>query len=170
MGLIKHAIDAPFSSAWVTRVGKLILNFGVLELETHLWLVQLSEAPEKIPQFTKLWFSDRVRLIQEFAEKRAYSDDWKSKSLELWNEALNHAKFRNHIAHSPLAFGWNGESEKGEPDFIGVVNLQRRDATQNPLASKDEMDGAINAVVSLATRLAALRSEWCSVRDAKDVP
>ncbi|MDO8706772.1 MAG: hypothetical protein Q7J84_17720 [Sulfuricaulis sp.] len=167
MSRIKHAIDAPFSAAWIARVGKLILNFGVLELETYLWLVQLSEAPKKIPEFSKLPFAQRVEKIMEFVKSRAYSENWKAEAQKCWNEALDQAKFRNRIAHSPLTFGWNQEAEEGEPDFIGIVDLQRRDSSQNALASKAEMDGVINSIVSLATRLANLRTVWCSIRDAR---
>lgn len=103
----------------------------------------------------------------EFVECRGYSDNWKAEALKCWNESLDHAKFRNRIAHNPLMFGWNKEVEEGEPDFIGIINLQRRDSSQEPLASKSEMDGVINSIVSLATRFANLRTEWCSIRDAK---
>lgn len=167
MSRIKHAIDPPFSAAWIARVGKLILNFGVLEFETYLWLVELSEAPERIPKFRELWFAERVEQIMEFVKRRAYSENWKVEAQKCWNEALDQAKFRNRIAHSPLTFGWNTEAEVGEPDFIGIVDLQRRDSSQNALASKAEMVGVINSIVSLATRLANLRTDWCSIRDAK---
>ena len=167
MSRIKHAVDAPFSTAWVARVGKLILNFGVLELETYLWLVQLSEAPDRITEFSRSQFADRVKEIKTFIESRAYSDNWKNEALKGWDEALDQAKFRNRIAHSPLTFGWNNQAEEGEPDFIGIIDLKRRDANQNPLASKGEMDRVINSIVSLATQLANLRAEWCSIRDAK---
>jgi hypothetical protein len=167
MSRIKHAINAPYSTPWIERVGKLILNFGVLELETHLWLVQLSEDPERIPEFASKPFADRVKKIITFVEKRAYSDLWKVEVLKAWEKAREHAKFRNRIAHSPLTFGWTGGVEKGEPDFIGVIDLQRRDANQNALASKAEMDAAINSIVSLASRLAKLRVDWCAIRDAK---
>ncbi len=167
MSRIKHAIDAPYSTAWIARVGKLILNFGVLELETYLWLVQLSEAPEKLPEFSKLRFAQRVEKLMGLAKDRAYSPNWEAEAQKCWNETLDQAKFRNRIAHSPLTFGWNKEAEEGEPDFIGIVDLQRRDASQNALASKAEMDGVINSVVSLATRLSSLRTDWCSIRDAR---
>ncbi len=167
MSRIKHAIDVPFSAAWIARVGKLILNFGVLELETNLWLVQLSEAPEKLPEFSKLPFAQRVEKIMEFVESRAYSENWKAAAQKCWKETLDQATFRNRIAHSPLTFGWNKKAEVGEPDFIGIFDLQQRDSSQNALASKAEMDGVINFIVSLATRLANLRTDWCSIRDAR---
>ncbi|MDZ4853304.1 MAG: hypothetical protein SGJ26_00320 [Nitrospirota bacterium] len=167
MGRIKHAIDPPLSTAWIARVGKLILNFGVLELETYLWLVQLSEDTEKLPEFSKLRFAQRVEKLMELAKKRAYSEIWEAEAQKFWNEALDLAKFRNRIAHSPLTFGWNKEAEEGEPDFIGIVDLQRRDSSQNALASKAEMDGVINSIVSLATQLSNLRIDWCAIRDSR---
>ena len=167
MSRFKHAINAPFSTAWVERVGKLILNFGVLELETYLWLVQLSEAPDRLPEFATKRFATRVKEVIAFVESHAYSHDWKTVAVKGWNDTLEHAKFRNRIAHSPLTFGWTGGVEEGEPDFIGVIDLQRRDVSQNALVSKGEMDQTIDSIVSLASRLATLRTDWCATRDAK---
>jgi len=167
MNRIKHAIVRPLSAVWITRVGKLIINFGALEFETYLWLVQLSEAPEKFPEFSKLRFTQRVEKIMGFVKSRGYSENWKVETQKCWGEALDKAKFRNRIAHSPLTFGWNKEPEEGWPDFIGIVDLQQRDSSQNALASKAEMDGAINSIVSLATKLVNLRTDWCSIRDSR---
>jgi hypothetical protein len=167
MSSIKHAINPSFSPAWIGRVGKLILNFGVLELETYLWFIQLSERPDRIPEFTTKKFADRVQEIIGFVKNHAHSEEWKNNALEAWEEALHHAKFRNRIAHSPLVFGWTGRVEEGEPDFIGVVDLQRRDLSQTALASKGKMDAVINSIVSLATRLSIMRQDWCAIRDAK---
>ncbi|MGH9364195.1 MAG: hypothetical protein ACRD1B_02875, partial [Thermoanaerobaculia bacterium] len=150
MSRFKHAIDVPFSAAWVKRVGKLILNFGALEFETYLWLVQLSEAPDRIPEFATKRFATRVKEIMAFVESRAYSDDWKAEALKVWNDSLEHARFRNRIAHSPLTFSWTKGVEEGEPDFIGVIDLQRHDLSQTALVSKSEMDQVIDSIVSLA--------------------
>ncbi len=167
MSRFKYAIDAPFSTAWVERVGKLILNFGALELETYLWLVQLSEAPERIPEFATRRFSMRVNEIKAFVERRAYSEDWKREALVGWDQALEHAKLRNRIAHSPLTFGWTKGVEEGEPDFIGVIDLQRRDINKEALVTKSEMDQVTTSIVALASRVATLRTEWCAIRDEK---
>jgi len=167
MGLFKHKINPPFSITWAERVGKLILNFGGLELETLLWLVQFSEAPDRVSEYSKMRFALRVKAIMNFAEARAYSDDWRVRSLEFWHEALAQAKIRNRIAHSPLTFWWDKEVEDGEPDFIGVIDLQGGKPSENPLISKSELDQAINSIVSLQSRLETLRTEWCSIRDSK---
>jgi len=149
-------------------VGKLVINFGVLEFETYLWLVQLSESPERIPEFTKLRFGQRVKKITDYIESRSYSDTWKEESQKCWIEASERAKFRNKIVHNPLTFGWSGEREEGEPDFIGIPDLQRPGSSPNPLVSKTEMNEVINSIVSLVTKLKDLRIEWCSIRDAMD--
>ena len=167
MRRIKHAINSPFTDAWLPRVGKLILNFGVLECETYLWLLMLSESPVKIPDFVEWKFAKRVARIMKFVREGPCSENWKVEAQRCWNEAVEQATFRNRIAHNPLAFGWNTKAEVGEPDFIGIVNLKRRDSSQKALASKAEMDGVIDSIVSLATRLANLRTEWCSIRDEK---
>lgn len=43
MARIKYATDSSHAKVWAEPVGKLILNFAGLELESLLWLVQMSE-------------------------------------------------------------------------------------------------------------------------------
>jgi hypothetical protein len=45
MGRISYRTDAAFTQAWVTRIGRLILNFAGLEFESYMWLLHLSEQP-----------------------------------------------------------------------------------------------------------------------------
>ncbi len=72
MSRLKYITDLPFSASWISRIGKLILNFGALEFETYLWLVQISEDPERIPEFSKLQFAHRVKKIMKFVKSPAW--------------------------------------------------------------------------------------------------
>lgn len=170
MSRLKQSVNPPYSDIWISRVGKLILNFSVLEFESNLWLVQFSEDPGRIEEFAKMRFASRVKETTLFIENRAFSDVWKAEALICWNQALDLAKFRNRIAHNPLTFGWNKKEEegKGEPDFIGIIDMKRLDPNQNTLVSKSDMDDAVDSAVALANQLEKLRIEWCTIRDNND--
>ena len=167
---IKYRTNPPFSVKWTTSVGKLILNFGALEFETYLWYVQLSEDVKKLPAFQKVFFKNRVEQLIELAQERSYSKDWLEEVYGSWDKALEYAKFRNTIAHSPLTFGWNSQVEEGDPDFIGVLDLKPQGKIRSPLASIKDLDNHINGIVSLAVALRELREKWCSIRDQQTEP
>lgn len=170
MSRIKYATDSTFAASWAPRIGKLILNFACLELESHLWLVQLSERVERIPEFGRKRFRSRVDDIKEFVGQRAFSDDWKDRALEQWEISLELGKLRNRIAHNPLVFAWTDDAEQTEPDLIGIADMRAREPhgeTQGPLMSREDVDAAINRIAGSVQNLAALRKEWCTIRDAK---
>jgi hypothetical protein len=52
-----------------------------------------------------------------FVKSRGYSENPKVETQRCWDEALDQAKLRNRIDHSPLTLGWNKEPEEGVPDY-----------------------------------------------------
>lgn len=169
MSTIQYSNDQHFMKPWVFRIGQIVLNFAGLEYETYLWLIQLSEDPSSIPEFTKNKFSKRVKTILTYLETLSHTEDFKARSDTVWNEALDLAKLRNRVAHNPLTFFWADDSKKeGEPDYIGIPDMQRPSdsaAIADKLLSKTEMANAINQISALVHTLASLRQEWCSIRD-----
>jgi len=171
MSRVKYAMNPTFIESWAPRVGKLILNFSCLEFESYLWLVQMSEQPERIQEFTTKRFKSRGDAIIQFVEVRAFSDQWKIDAHTAWCAAIELAKLRNQIAHNPLVFGWADEAEEGEPDFIGVADRQapkQPAKAKGPFMSKADIDLALNRIAELVQQLASLRLEWCKLRDERD--
>ena len=166
MSRFKPAVDSPHSKPWIERIGKIVLNFSALELETLLWLVQLSEQPDRMSSFTEMPFANRAKQVMQALDARSIGPKWRKASLRAWNDSLKLAKIRNHLAHNPLMFAWRGPAQVGEPDIIGIPNLRVR-GTSHPLwtLSKADVDKSINDMLLTATKLGALRSEWCSARD-----
>jgi hypothetical protein len=77
------------------------------------------------------------------------------------------ARLRNRIAHNPIAFAWASEAEEGEPDYLGITEMKATRADDDGgLLSKAALEGAVNQIVALVTRMEALRKEWCDLRDA----
>jgi hypothetical protein len=68
-------------------------------------------------------------------------------------------------------YGWNDPAERGEPDFVffaAVPKAGRR--KRKDMLGRHEADKAGNAIAALPQRLAALREEWCALRDQGRVP
>jgi len=168
MSRIKYAADPSFTKPWATKIGQLILNFSGLEFESYLWLVQMSEQPEQIPEFTKLTYASRVKKIKSFIKSSAFSDDWGKVATARWNESLELAKLRNRVGHNPLLFAWVEADETGEPDYIGVADMKAKkplEDTEGPLLSKSAITDAVNQANKLVSNLASLRKKWCDIRD-----
>jgi hypothetical protein len=70
---LKYSVDSHHIRPWAERIGKLILSFSGLELESHIWLVQMSGQPDRIAEFANPRFSKRVYQLQACVEARAFS-------------------------------------------------------------------------------------------------
>lgn len=171
MSRFKHAINSPHTQQWVERVGKLILNFSAIELESIHWFIQLAEREFEIKSIVEIPFAPRVTQVMRHVDERKTNDRWRKQSLRRWNEALKLAHLRNQVAHNPIIFGWSQVPEVGEPNVLGIPNVRARRASNAEwLLSTEHADKSINFMVEIAKTLAELRIEWCAARDQGKVP
>lgn len=171
MGRIKQSINSVHTTPWIERVGKIILNFSVIELESIHWFVQLSEREFEIGAIAEMPFASRVTQVMKHIEERNTGAQWRRRALRSWNEALKLAHLRNQVAHNPIIFSWSEMPEKGEPDILGIPNVRARTSTKaNWLLSTIHADKSINSMVEIAKSLAELRIEWCAARDQGKAP
>lgn len=171
MSRFKHAVNSPHTQQWIERVGKLILNFSAVELESILWFVHLSEREFEIKSIVEIPFASRVTQVMKHIDERKTNDRWRKQSLRLWNEALKLAHLRNQVAHNPVIFGWSHLPEAGEPNVLGIPNMRARHTSKAKwLLSTDQADSSINSMVAITKKLSELRVEWCTARDQGKVP
>jgi len=170
MSKIQFKKNADFLTSWASAVGKLIINFSGIELETYQWLIQMTVDTEHVYDFEYMVFSKRVNEIEKCVRERAFSEKWRVTALKKWNEARILSRFRNRIAHNPIMFSWIDPREKGEPDFIGVIDMQKKgqlEREDEDLLPKSRIEKARDEAANLAVDLESLREEWCSVRDRR---
>ena len=171
MSRFKHAVNSAHTKPWVERVGKIVVNFSGLELESILWSLQLSERPDQIRKFAEIPFAARVKQLMSMVEDRNINPKWRKAALRTWNESLKLAIVRNQVAHNPIVFGWRTSAELGEPDFIGIPNLRgSKSKSADWSLSKGDADRCIDEIVDVVKRVGGLRVEWCQVRDAGAAP
>lgn len=171
MGRFKHAINSRYAQPWVERVGKLILNFSAIEMESIHWFVQLAEREFEIKLIVEIPFASRVTQVMRHINDRKMNDKWRNRSLRGWNEALKLAHIRNQVAHNPIIFGWSQAPEVGTPNALGIPNIRaRRTSKAKWLLSTEHADKSIDSMVEIAETLAELRVEWCAARDQGKVP
>ena len=163
MSRFKHSINPEHTQHWFERVGKIVLNFSAIEMESIFWFVHLSEREFEIKKIAESSFTSRVTQIINHVDERTIGVKWRKKSLRAWNEALKLAHLRNQVAHNPIIFGWSIASEVGVPNLLGIPNLKARNSKNAQwLLSTEKADKSINSMASIAQTLAELRIEWCA--------
>lgn len=165
MTIFKYARDSTFAEPWAQLIGKFILNFGLLEFESHMWLLQMSDEPQLFPDE---WFAQRVKRISELVDRHAFDAAWKDAAGRSWERAKTLANTRNQLAHNPLLFGWTDPAEEGTPDLIGILDARSlgdgNSAWKSGIPLADIVEKT-NEVATLVEELASLRDAWCTFRD-----
>jgi hypothetical protein len=171
MSRFKHSINSVHTRPWIERVGRLILNFSAIEMESIYWFVQLSEREFEIKALVEIPFASRVTQVMRHIDERSTGSEWRKRSLRAWNEVHKLAHLRNQVAHNPIVFGWNKIPEVGLPNVLGIPNLRARSTSKAKwLMSTNDADQAINSMAAVAKTLAELRIEWCAARDEGQAP
>jgi hypothetical protein len=156
---VRTAIDSPHTESWLAPIGKLVVNFGALELESYLWIGLLSDGTQIDWALCKRFKSRVDRIILQLLPEKVTEAEVASDSTRQWDEAIKIAKFRNLVLHSPLVFAHSMPDESGPPDVIGMPDLRKLGQANpiQPLAKLSDINSAVNRIVACATRLDQLR-------------
>lgn len=155
-GLSGFKLDDPSTQPWLVAIGKLMLNFGAIELLTYAWIDRLGGDADAMKEAR---FSSRVARIEGLLSSITCTDETRSEVLDAWAAAGELAKFRNSMAHNPLVFGWRGRTEDGPPDFVGLPDFKSRPsevASVKTLIDLRGLEAAINDAARLAQGLEKL--------------
>jgi len=168
---VRTAINSPHTEPWLAPIGRLVVNFGALELHSYLWLALLSDEnqSEETPIDWGLgqFFKQRVDRILLLLPQKLSDIQLVSDATDGWNEALSIAQFRNAVLHSPLVFAYSSPDENGCPDVIGLPDVRqlRKPSPIRPIAKLADINSAVSRIVSCATRLEQLRAHALSLTD-----
>ena len=103
---------------WAKSIGGFLLNFGVLELDSILWIRNLGGVAAGQSGLKK-GFGDRIDIVIALIRKSDWTQDRKQSALDLWLEVKTLAKTRNTIAHNPLF-----TNEKFGILQVGIINVK----------------------------------------------
>ena len=89
---------------WALSIGRAILNFSAIELQTYLWIEELCGDAE-IKRYLKTWHSigKRINVITRAIDKHHPGNDpWATEAVKHWKFVKDEmAKTRNLLAHNP---------------------------------------------------------------------
>ena len=161
---MKFAVDSQ-DSAWYVAVGKLMLNFGAIELLSLVWVDTLGQDEVLRYVALEMQFSKRVELILRLVKRSRLPTDLDKRIRETWAAAKRLSDLRNDIAHSPLVFG---PQEDRPPDHLGTWNVRKvRTQPVVPLVELSAVRKGVNEVVKVTKLLDDLLKESMGVRGVK---
>ena len=149
---LKYSIDPKHTESWLAPIGKLVVNFGALELETFQWIDTLSNRTRTDRAINQM-FKPRVLTILGLSAN--VPDKKLRKEIEkVWQEALRIAEFRNVILHNPIVFGHSSANEDGPPDIIVIPNIKavRKSKPPRMIATLREINDHIDRLVHCVRR------------------
>jgi hypothetical protein len=157
-----HKINHPGGDPWITAVGKLVVNFGALELQTYFWLAQLHQQFPLPERDMRAFFKPRVDRIRALATADPACHQVLAEIGDNWDAAIDLASFRNRIVHSPLVFVWSGEDRGQAPDRVAVADFKAGgNPAIEPLVSLADLNAAVDKIPAVALKLEALyRAVW----------
>ncbi len=151
--------DDPNTIQWADQIGRMLLNFGTVELQVFFWLETLSDDSEEVIKASKIQFSQRLHRVIKLVKQKGFNKEDEEKILEILRHTEELSKFRNSIAHNPLLFSWVGREPDGKPDNIGVPSFRKSKSDNTaftivPLCSLEKLKRAVDAVHENANNLA----------------
>lgn len=156
-----NVVDHPATMDLAFNVGKVILNFGQIEM----LLIELAEIvsrdPESYQKALSLQFRDRVALVRNLTEASHLPQELRQQLLTELTRVEELAKLRNDLAHNPCILVWkDGSDRSGPPDAIGIPlmrTLRGKVTREVQTVSIDAVKRAVDEINEGAVRLSKVR-------------
>ena len=144
-----YVMDSPHSKPFYEAIGKLLINFGAIELWTFSMYSAITEDKDYLKLIGKK-FSTRCDMMLKEGKNKLSNKN--RKVLEtLIVDAKREAKFRNTIAHNPVVFHWKkGKLTSEAPDYIGLIDIETSAGTKIDKITYKQINEAINRVAKIA--------------------
>lgn len=98
-------MSPPDGGKFARCLGAFIMNCGVLELHTYVWMIGLSPRFELPPKATSLFWSERVDWIRDTLKSTTLSKSLRSEVKKELDAIRKIYELRNIVAHNPMMWG-----------------------------------------------------------------
>lgn len=145
----------PETLQYVEATGKLIQNFGVIELYTYDWISVLQTDSMVFEMARRSKLRDRIEVIKKMIQRSPLlSDESKERLVALWSSIIPHSEVRNIVSHSGVVMGFLNNDPAQPITVKGVLNLKPRDKSrESEFISVEEINGSVNATSRIASSL-----------------
>ena len=123
--------DPDYLHPWAEKIGQFIVNFGGIELVTHKYLVVLVPDEAELETHLGLLLQARIdRILDLLAKATHLPQSGRELAIRDWGEVKKMCRWRNHIAHNPVAPYWGSDKipSLDPPEGITMPDLRRLQA------------------------------------------
>lgn len=142
------------------QAGKLIQNFGLVELTSYRWLGVLTQNPMAVEISRELALSKRIDIVLRLIDRDTkLGADEKDKARTLWKQVRDKGcELRNAVAHGTVGLAIKGDDPTAQPHAVGILKIRKWSDT-DALISLDELRGAVNSTAQIVEELNELLGE-----------
>lgn len=154
---MKIARDHPSTTEFALQAGKLIQNFGVIELTSYRWIEALSASGIAAEISKELPLGKRIEIIiRLLSRSNLLSSEQKARAETLWKNVKNEGlERRNTVAHGTVGLSLIESDPSLEPQTIGILKIKKWQDTDE-LMGLDELKNAVNVTSKIANELNAM--------------
>jgi hypothetical protein len=148
------AKDHPETLKFALQAGKLIQNFGVVELTSYRWIHSLTGSAAATEISMELPLAKRLEIILKLLGRdTTLKTGAREKAMELWKQLKDKGcELRNTIAHGTVGLSFPENDASADPQAIGILKLRKwQDSDQ--LLSLEELENAVNVTARIAENL-----------------
>jgi hypothetical protein len=150
--------DHPVSEEFALLSGKLIQNFGVVELLSHRWIEVLSRSAIAMEIAMELPLAKRIDIIIRLLA-RSHNDmsaEQVTEANTCWSQLRDKGcELRNSVAHGTIGLRFHEDDTMSTPEVAGILKLRKWSATDQ-LLGLDELKGAVNVTHNIVEKLSKM--------------
>ena len=145
--------DHPSTVEFATQAGRLIQNFGVIELLSFRWIELLAKSSVAAEISQELTLSKRIDIIVKLIERDTPQPEKKDDAVRLWKQLRDKGcELRNVVAHGTIGLQFADDPETANPQTSGVLKLKKW-APTDELVSLQEVKDAVIVTARIAEEL-----------------
>jgi len=147
--------DHPATLDFALHSGKLIQNFGVIELLSYRWIEALSGSTIAMEISMELPLAKRIDVVLKLIERGLppLTSDAAIEAKQLWSQLRDKGcEIRNSIAHGTMGLKFPQEDTSKDPEEIGILKLKKWSDTDQ-MISVGEVKAAVTTTSAIAKRL-----------------
>jgi hypothetical protein len=151
---MKIVKDHPAALECALQAGKLLQNFGLVEMTSYRWIEVLSGSGIAVEISRELVLAKRIEIILKLVDRDTkLAADKKEKARRLWKQIKDKGcERRNTVAHGTVGLAIAGDDTSAEPKVVGLVKIRKWSDTDE-LMSIDELKGAVNTTARIVEEL-----------------
>lgn len=147
--------DHPATLEFALQSGKLIQNFGVIELLSYRWIEALSGSTIAMEISMELPLAKRIEVILKLIARGSplLSGEAASEAKHMWSQLREKGcEIRNSVAHGTMGLKFPEEDTSQDPQEIGILKLKKW-SDSDQMISVGEVKAALKTTSAIAKRL-----------------